>query len=208
MSAAAATAGDAPKKKGSKKLLIIILAVVLLVVGGGGAAVFMMKKKAADAAAAEEGAEDSHEEAPAKGHAKTPPTFVPLDPFTVNLADKDSERFAQIGVTFEIDDPKVADEIKTYMPAIRNRVLLLLAAKSSAEMLDRQGKVRLAGEIGREAMRAMRYDVPDESEFAVSAAPAGGHDDEDEDEAPKKKKKKKKWSGPIREVHFANFIVQ
>jgi flagellar protein FliL len=35
-----------------------------------------------------------------------PPTFVPLDPFTVNLADRDAERYAQVGVTLELDDAK------------------------------------------------------------------------------------------------------
>lgn len=207
MSSAAASATDAaPKKKASKKLLVIILAVVLVLVAGGGAAVFMMKKKAADAAAAEEAESDSHAEASHGGH-KTPPTFVPIDPFTVNLADRDAERFAQIGVTFEIDDPKVADELKAYMPAIRNGILMLLSHKTSAEMLAREGKIKLAGEIGREAMRAMRYDVPDESEFADAAdVKPAAHDDEDE--APKKKKKKKRFVGPVKHVHFSNFIVQ
>ena len=30
------------------------------------------------------------------------PAFVPLDPFTVNLADREAERYAQVGITLEL----------------------------------------------------------------------------------------------------------
>ena len=53
---------------------------------------------------------------------------MPLDPFTVNLADRDAERYAQVGMTLELADPKAADLLKAYMPAIRNNILLVLAA--------------------------------------------------------------------------------
>ena len=89
-------------RSGSKKLIIILAAVLVLVLGGGGAAVMLLKKKPA----AEDGEDGEAAEAPvkAKAHAKSDhtPTFVPLDPFTVNLADKDAERYAQIGVTLEL----------------------------------------------------------------------------------------------------------
>ncbi|MCK7493223.1 MAG: flagellar basal body-associated FliL family protein [Comamonadaceae bacterium] len=28
---------------------------------------------------------------------------MPLDPFTVNLADRDAERYAQVGITLEVE---------------------------------------------------------------------------------------------------------
>ncbi|HET7794848.1 MAG TPA: flagellar basal body-associated FliL family protein, partial [Rhizobacter sp.] len=103
MSTAAATAdvGDAPQK-GKKKLIIILAAVLLLVLGGGGAAVMVMKKKAAAAAAEEDEDEPAAVVEKRKDHAKHPPTFVALDPFVVNLADKETDRFAQIGITLEV----------------------------------------------------------------------------------------------------------
>lgn len=220
MSAAPATAaaeGDAPK--GGKKKLIIIGAVVALVLaGGGGAAVFMMKKKAADAAAAaaaEEGGDDAdsgdHDDKshkPAESHAKGEhgaPTFVPLDPFTVNLTDKDSDRYAQVGLSLQVNDPHLGDELKNYMPAIRNAILLLLSHKSSEELLSPEGKDKLAQEIRRDAAKAMGYNVEDpfEEEEPEEAV--------DKDAPKKKKKKKKKPSfveNPIVQVHYANFIIQ
>lgn len=209
MSAAATAPADAAPKGGKKKLIIIIVAVLaLLVVGGGGAAVFMMKKHAADAAAAEEGGdEDSGHDAPAKKPAKehkaegAPPVFVPLDPFTVNLADRDADRYAQVGINLQVDDPKVSDELKNYMPAIRNSILLILAHKTSEDLLNPEGKQKLAEEIRREAARAMGYEVPDPED----------EEEATDDDAPKKKKKKKKKVevyNPIVHVHYANFIIQ
>ena len=195
--APAAEPAAAPKGGGSKKLIIILAAVLLLVLVGGGAAVMLLKKKPA----AEDGEEGEAVEAPvkAKAHAKSdhPPTFVPLDPFTVNLADKDVDRFAQIGVTLQVEDPKFADQIKAYMPAIRSNVLMVLSHKTAGELLTREGKEKLAKEIMRESVRPMGIELDDE-------------DEEEPADAPKKKKKKKKVhvESPVTQVLFSNFIVQ
>jgi flagellar FliL protein len=47
-------------------------------------------------------------------------------------------------LTLEIDDPKTGDQLKTYMPAIRNNILMLLAHKTAGELLTREGKLKLA----------------------------------------------------------------
>jgi flagellar FliL protein len=201
MSAAAAPAGEAPAKKGSKKLLIIIVAVVLLLVVGGGAAFFLMKKRGVDedSADAEDGAPKAHAAAPAehkKDAHKNPPTFVPLDPFVVNLADRDRERYAQIGLTLEVDDPHVADDLKAYMPAIRNAILMILSHKTSEDLLSREGKEKLAAEILRESVRPLGIEIDEEE--AVDSAPV----------APGKKKKKRQVYNPVKQVNFSNFIIQ
>ena len=213
--APAAAEGEAPKG-GKKKLIIIGAVVALLLVGGGGAAFFMMKKKAAEeaaaaAAAADEDDDSGHEEKPHKaaagGHGKeehgAPPTFVPLDPFTVNLTDKDSDRYAQVGLSLQVADPHLGDELKNYMPAIRNAILLLLSHKSSADLLSPEGKERLAQEIRRDAARAMGYEVED---------PFAEEEPEPVVEGKKKKKKKKKKApeveNPITQVHYATLIIQ
>ncbi|MCZ8075025.1 MAG: flagellar basal body-associated FliL family protein [Paucibacter sp.] len=199
MSTPAAAPAEAPKGGGNKKLIIIIAAVLVLVLGGGGAALLLMKKKAP--ADDEEGGEaaSSHQEAPAHAAPKpgTPPVFVPLDPFTVNLSDKDVDRFAQVGITLEVIDAKTADQIKAYLPAIRSNVLMVLSHKTSAELLSREGKEKLAREVLRESVRPMGIELEDEDE----------HEDE---AAPKKKKKKKKPAvvSPVTQVLFSTFIVQ
>jgi len=205
MSAAAAPGAEvaAVPAKGKKKLIIIIAAVLLLAGVGGGGAVFMMKKKAAEAAAAadaegEDGAPAAHKK-DAHKVAGAPPAFLPLEPFVVNLADKESDRYAQIGITLEIDDPKTADHLKAYMPAIRNGILMVLAHKTSAELLERKGKEALAAEIMRETVRPLGIEL--EEPEAEAAA-------DDEDKPKKKKKKKAPVDNPVKHVHFSNFIIQ
>ncbi len=211
MSAAAPTADAAPPAKAGKKKLIILVAAALLVLGGGGggAFVYMKKKAAAEAeAAADEGDAPAGAHAAHKADPAHPPTFVPLEPFVVNLADKEVDKYAQIGITLEVDDPKFADQMKAYMPAIRNGILMVLAHKSSQELLVREGKEKLAGEIMREAVRPMGIEIEADDEADAHAAPA---DDEEEDAKPKAKKKKKKKAAehnPVQRVHFSNFIIQ
>jgi len=196
MATAPAAETAAPKGGGSKKLIIILAAVLLLVLVGGGAAFMLLKKKPAEEGEDDAEATESHApKAKAKPKSGVPPTFVPLDPFTVNLADKDVDRFAQIGITLEVEDPKVAEQIKAYMPAIRSNVLMVLAHKTAAELLTREGKDKLAKEIMRESVRPMGIELDDEDEEAT--------------DAPKKKKKKKAAvESPVTQVLFSNFIVQ
>jgi flagellar FliL protein len=205
MSNAAAAADAAPPPKSKKTLIIIVAAVLVLALVGVGA-MLMLKKKSA----AEEGDEEGEHGAPAKTSVKhdpkAVPTFVPLDPFVVNLADKEAERYAQIGMTLEISDAKLGDQIKAYMPAIRHAVLMVLADKTASALIDREGKVKLAREVQRETSRVLGAEIaPDEEEGEAPAAA----DKKDGKKDPKKgKKKKAAVELPIRAVHFSSFIVQ
>jgi flagellar protein FliL len=198
---AAPEAGAAAPKGGKKKLMIIIGAVVLLLIlGGGGAVYVMMKNKAAAAAAAEADGEDGgkagKKEAKPAAQVRDPkavPTFIPLDPFTVNLADRDAERYAQVGIALEMEDVKQGDAVKAYMPVIRNNILLLLSQKTASELMEREGKEKLAQQIRKETSRALGVEVDDE---------------EEEDSKPKKKKKRAPVQLPVTAVHFSNFIIQ
>ena len=196
-----AKADDKPVK--SKKGLIIILAAVLVVVlaGGGGAFIYFKKKAEAEAAAAEE----SEGEAPVKkpvvkkksDDKKTPPVFLPVDPFTVNLADRDGSRYAQVAFSLEVDEAKTGDQLKQYMPAIRGNVLLLLSEKKAADLLSPEGKILLAKEIRREVLKPLVIDAPVE--------------DEEDDPPPTSKRKRRVYvepDYPVRGVHFSNVIVQ
>ena len=198
-----ATAAEAPvPAKGKKKLIIIIAAAVLVLALGGVAAMMLMKKKAADADA--DGVDDHApaKTAVSKHDPKAVPVFVPLDPFTVNLADREAERYAQVGITLEITDSHVGDQIKLYMPAIRNHILMAIADRTAAELMGREGKAALAEKVRREASRALGIEA--DNEEAV-------RDDEGEKPTGKKTKKKNKSAPPelpVKAVHFSNFIIQ
>lgn len=200
MSAAVAALG-ASLKKG--RIKIILIAVVVLLLLGGGVAYVATKSAHAD----DDEEVEVHDAHPAKAaqpgtfDPKTAPTFMPMDVFTVNLADRDTDRFAQVGVTLEVEDAKVLEQVKAYMPAIRNNILMLLSSKTAEAVRDEAGKRRLAAEIRAQALRPLGYDVAaedlmDEAQAAPNAA------------RPRKQRKSAPAALPIKSVHFSNFIVQ
>lgn len=183
----AAEAAEAPVAKGGskKKLLIIIGAALLLVlIAGGVAGYFVMQQRKAAAAAAEAGDEVQEAHPKKKDDKKAAPVFLPLEIFTVNLADREAERYAQVGITLELADNTVSDKLKAYMPAIRNDILMLLAHKKAEELQEREGKVALAREVKRVASKPLTDDDSHDKK-----------DGDDDDE-------------PVRAVHFSAFIIQ
>ena len=209
MSAAATTANAGGAKKGKAKLMIIIAAVLVVLLLVGGAAMFLLKKKAATA----EGSEDSTPVAAhktSKVDPKHPPIFVPLDAFVVNLSDKEADRYAQIGITLEVEGTEFAEQMKAYMPSIRNGILMILAHKSSQELLERTGKEKLAGQIQREVGRTMGLDI-EEPEAESDQATGSDGEEPKETVKPKSKAKKRKAAAeanPVHQVLFSNFIIQ
>ncbi len=219
MSAAAAkadtptNASDAAPKKGKKKLVIVLIVLALLASAGGGGAYYYTKKKAAEAELAAEDGEDTDEAAAPKKSKKqekgAPPVFMPLEVFTVNLADKDAERFLQLGVTLEVDESKTSDQLKAYMPAIRNNILMLIAHKSAADLQSQEGKQTLARQIQQATLKPIGIDLADEE----ADDDADTLDDDNSDKKGNKKKKKKKAKKaqprpPVVAVHFSSFIIQ
>lgn len=181
----------------SKKMLVIIIGVVLLVVlAGGGAAAWFMTRSQGD----EEGGASAK---PAKEAPKVAPTFLPLENMVVNLADPGGDRFAQIGITLELEDAKTAEQVKQYLPSIRSGILLLVSQRTSAELLQREGKEKLATDILREVSRPLGYKVPTERERARAAAAQADEEDEDRPAARKPVER-----NPVQRVLFSNFIIQ
>ncbi len=86
-----------------------------------------------------------------------------------------------MGITLEVADNKTSDLLKAYMPALRNDVLMLIAHKKAADLQERAGKLELAREIKRAALKPL-----------ADAADTG----DDGDDA------------PVRAVLFSSFIIQ
>jgi flagellar FliL protein len=175
-------------------LVIIIGVVAVLVIGGGVAAWLISSRSHADD---EEGAAPARKEA-----AKVAPTFLPMENMVVNLADPGGDRFAQIGITLELDDAKTAEQVKLYLPTIRSGILMLISQRTSAELLQREGKEKLASDILREVSRPLGYPVATERDRARAAA---ADKDGDEDERPARRRTER---NPVHRVLFSSFIIQ
>ncbi len=187
MSTAAAVEGAVAAKAGKKKLVVVLLVALLLLGAAGAGAMFWLKARA-DAALEAEEADDGEAPAVRTAARRNPqalPVFVPLDNFTVNLADRETDRYAQIGISLELRDAQAGEQIKLFMPAIRNNILMVLAHKRSSDLLEREGKETLAAEVLRETERAL----------GLEPSPAGSP-------------RRKSDGRPVRAVHFSNFIIQ
>ena len=142
MSAAPETAAK-PK---SKLMLIIIIAVVVLALLAGGVLFLMLKKPADDSEHGDEPAKNAQKSK--KSHEpQTPPEFLPLDNLVVNLADQDTTRYAQVGITLQVTDTHTADTVKKFMPAIRNGALMMISARTGNDLLQAEGKQKLQEEL-------------------------------------------------------------
>ncbi|MBV6477104.1 MAG: flagellar basal body-associated protein FliL [Rhodocyclaceae bacterium] len=134
---------EAPPVKKKGKLPLIIGLVVLLAAAGGGAWFFLFKGK---------GDETAQQ---AKPQAPKPPVFVPLDPFTVNLAADENQQYLQVAATLKVLDQAASDTVKQYMPELRHKTLLLLSSKKPAEIASAAGQERLAEELRQTANNVM-----------------------------------------------------
>lgn len=181
-----ASTQEKPARSGLlKKILTATIVVLLIVAAGGGGAWYAMNQVAGNAtgAAPAEGGE-----APApKKRSTADPVFLPLETFTVNLADKDQERYAQIGITLELEDSKYIQQFKTLMPVVRDRLLMVLAHKTAEQLLDRSGKEVLAEEIMREAVLPLGVELDDNGRVVSNGSIR---------------------INPVRQVLFSNIIIQ
>ncbi len=189
------TEGPAGEGKG-KGLKIALFAMAMLLVAGvaGGTAWYFAA--GSNAVAATGNADDAAAKKTARksGEARI---FVPMDQFVVNLSDANLDRYAQVAVVLEVYDSPAETQLKASMPAVRNAILLLLSARSAAELLTLDGKEQLAIDIALAARAVLAHENPPRPASAAErdATQAGRSFDEVD-------------TGPIAAVHFSQFIVQ
>ena len=122
---------EAPAKPKSKKMVLAIIGVLILGAAGGGGWYFMKGGK--------------HDEP--KAVVVEQPTFLVLDPFTVNLQHEENDQFLQIGITLKISSAELADKLRQRLPEARSSLLFLLSSKRGSELMPIEGKKKLAQEI-------------------------------------------------------------
>ena len=120
---------------------------VLVLLGGGGAGAWWYMGKNAQAA--------EHAEEPA-----TPPGFITLDPFIVNLADPGGRRFLRISLRLLVkseEEAKELEENELLLLRARSAILELLATQKSEEIQTPEGKNELKKQIAERATAAFEH---------------------------------------------------
>jgi flagellar FliL protein len=120
-----------PKKK-SKLKWIIMSSVALLVVASGAFAGYYFLSKTDTKKPAEKPVVIS---------------ILPMDPFVINIAETNGERYLKIVIQLEVSDPGVGPELEQLKPRIRDSILDLLTPKTYKDLMDLAGKQRLREDI-------------------------------------------------------------
>lgn len=139
-------AAPQPVKRGKGRGLVKWLLLPALLTGGG-AWYFLQEPSWAEARPA----------------TPSPPVFVTLDQFTVNLLPEESDQYLQVMLAIKVADNSAVDAIKLHMPEVRDRILLLLSSKQTSDLITVEGKQKLSKEIVAET-RAL---VPQEKVMNV-----------------------------------------
>jgi flagellar protein FliL len=131
------TEAEAPKK--SPKSLILIGSIVLIAaLGSAGFFAFRYYKGKSNPESGQKAGQTSKKE-------EVKATLA-LDPFLVNLADKEESRFVK--TTFQLGlAEEMKEESKTSVPAMRDSIITLLSLKTADQLLTAQGKDKLREEI-------------------------------------------------------------
>jgi flagellar FliL protein len=170
----AAKSGDAAKKGGK---LPLIIGLVVLLAGAGGGYFWWSKQQAVKAAETagkgnhgdKGGDADDHDESAAHDDAEASAAghgvLLPLDSFTVNLADTGATRFlrtnVQLVLAVEEDVLKELEHEKVPIVRARAAVLELLAEQTSDVINTPEGKEALKKAISARAGKVLHHKVSD-----------------------------------------------
>ncbi len=126
---------SAPKTGKVKKILLLVSLVLFL--GAGGLAYLIFSDDAGSSGASGPSAQVSSSER----------FIMPLEPFLVNLADRDTRRYLKLKVELELDQEKSSKELEKSLPHIRDALILLLSSKAYADISTAEGKGQLKNDI-------------------------------------------------------------
>jgi len=128
---------------GINKKWILMGLLALLVIGGGGTAYYMM---AGDSGATKGKSSEVHAEEEPEMESIGP--VIDMDPFILNLADRDQLRYLKVSIKLQLDRPEIETDFEDKLPAIRDALLVLLTSKESRGLRTVEGKMLVRDEIG------------------------------------------------------------
>ena len=144
-----------PAAKGRSAVIGRMLLIALLALGSsaaGGVVSFVLINRvlAAQAKAADKPDKSLEAEQERIEKLLQKSAVLPLEPFVVNLADPDAARYLRIKISLMIDDKSKAREVgdnQALQLKVRDVILQSLTAKTSAELINEEGKNKLRHEI-------------------------------------------------------------
>lgn len=134
--------GAKPAKPPGPKTPKIVLLLLLINLGGTGFNAFQGMQQAQAAHAPVKG---EHGEAEAKKDEPGP--VLPLDPFIVNLNEKDASRYLKASFELEVSDGEVAKVLEKQKRPVRDDILRYLSSLTVADTQGEDGKAKIQQEV-------------------------------------------------------------
>lgn len=162
-----APSGARVKKKGGGMGLIIAIVVGVLVIGGGGFAAFkfMSKEKPAEGGDEAKGGEEEGGEGESGSEGQSiqieeepEMAVLALEPFLVNLADTEFQRFLRCTIRLAIDSKEhleLLNRNEAVLVKLRSDFLDLMMTRTGAELVTVEGKQKLRLELLERANKVM-----------------------------------------------------
>ncbi|SEL74122.1 flagellar basal body-associated protein FliL [Halomonas daqiaonensis] len=139
---------------GSRKLLWAMMVLLILSSSAAAVALYMVFTQQGSEAQATLNAPETPEQ--------QAPIFLPIEPFTVNLADDDyGPRLLYTGLTLKLGDEGSQEILKQHMPQVRSRLLTLFSGKQAGELTSPGGKQRLEEQVIAALEAPMSENQPD-----------------------------------------------
>jgi len=159
---------ESAPKPGRKLKKLIILIFVILLIGGGGAGFYLWSRsgtaqKAENVEKVSKAAEEIPEDTSKSGKSlksalpedQDVKNIIEIQPFIVNLADKDQARYLRMTISLGVgEEGKTEKPDQLFLTRVRNAMLSVLYDKSSDEILSIEGKADLRKELLKAAQAA------------------------------------------------------
>ncbi|WP_028917065.1 flagellar basal body-associated FliL family protein [Pseudoxanthomonas sp. J35] len=143
-----------PGPAGGGRLPLLVSAVAVLVAAGAAGGWYWSARNAPEA-------ERQAVATPHGPRLPAPAQYLALEPpFVVNLdGGLEGTQYLQVEIQLMTRDPAALADLERHTPAIRARLLMLLAQQTAQDIADRAGKERLQAQALAEVQRLMRAET-------------------------------------------------
>lgn len=141
----------ASSQQGSSKLWILVAVLLLIILAATATITWLIVEKPARAG----------EQLGVSLVKPAAPLFLKLEPFTVNLQGSDyGGRLLYVGITLDLGNDQSMSFIQDHLPQVRNRLLMVLSGQDATALVTREGKQKLAAQIGASLLEPFTQQQP------------------------------------------------
>ena len=144
--------GEPKKAKRSRKFLIIVLLLIVLVGVAGAGGFYRWRHRGASTQAANKDGKAEQKERAEDSEVKE---VIELQPFIVNLADKNETRYLRMTISLGVGETSEEKADPLFTTRVRNAILGVITTRTSDQVLTSEGKEHLRKDMLEAARTAV-----------------------------------------------------